>query len=387
MDVKQIRNRYFLYLVLNTFTQSLFFAFGALLIYSKTHSILWVLLYNLVAGITSVIVKSIGFNITVKNRHRWGFAQIMTVGLFLKILSFLAVFLLTNTTPSFYVILLCMGIAGNLGSAIYNTGNTTLALEVIGISEFPGFSAAQINILEILSGLLAIIAGVILNYYGLFNYLFLVGALMLFLSILPLYGIPSPKAPGSNFKSNFKTTPWSMILANFNPDHEIQVTGIPLIIFLASLSIHLSVEVNAAIAAFSIVFAYITGILIDKKNKQMIYVTLFLGIIAWSSYVFVKTPIGFIIPGIVITIVMSILTLYREARMGSYMQKKGDYLNNTFVIEFARSCGSLFATLLMLALYLIFNNLPKDILAMSWIFLLPLAWYGIQQTKANIENY
>lgn len=387
MDVKQIRNRYFLYLVLNTFTQSLFFAFGALLIYSKTHSILWVLLYNLVAGITSVIVKSIGFNVTVKNMRRWGFAPIVTVGLFLKIFSFLVVFLLTNTTPGFYIILLCMGIAGSLGSAIYNTGNTTLALEVIGISQFPGFSAAQINMLEILSGLLAIIAGVILNYYGLFNYLFLIGALMLFLSILPLYGIPNPQAPESNFKSNFKNTPWSMILANFNPDHEIQVTGIPLIIFLASLSLHLSVEVNAAIAAFSIVFAYITGVLIDKKNTQMIYVTLFLGIIAWSSYIFVKTPIGFIIPGIVITIVMSILTLYREARMGSYMQKKGDYLNNTFVIEFARSCGSLFATLLMLTLYLVFNNLPKDVLAMSWIFLLPLAWYGIQQTKANMENY
>jgi len=383
MDVKGIRHRYFLYTILYTFTQSLFFAFGALLIYYKTDSVLWVLLFNIAAGVTSVLAKSIGFEVIVNSMRRWGLAPVMSFGLFLKIFSFLIIFFLTSANPNFYIVLLLMAVAGNLGSAIYNTGNTTLALEVIGISKFPGFSAALLNILEILGSIGAIVAGIILNYYGLFNFLFLAGAFMLLISIFPLYGIPSPETPKIDFKSNFKTVPWSMILANFNPDHETQVTGIPLIILISSLSLHLSVEINALIAVFSIIFAYVTGKLIDKKNTNLIYITLIVAIIAWSSYIFIKTPLGFIVPGIIITLAMNILTLYREAHMGSFMEKNKSYLNNTFIIEFSRSCGSLFTTIVMLSLYLIFNTLPKNILAMSWIYLLPLAWYGLRQTKIS----
>ena len=205
MDVKQIRDRYFLYLVLNTFTQSLLFAFGALLIYSKTHSILWVLLYNMAANVTSTLVKSAGFDITTRSMRRGGFAPLMTLGLFMATSSYMALFFLKNTASGFFFFLLATSVIGSIGRAIYNTGNTTLQLEVIGISKLPGFSAAQIDILQIVSGLLAVIVGVILNYFGLFNYLFLVGAGMLILSLLPLYGLPSPKMHETNFRSNFKT--------------------------------------------------------------------------------------------------------------------------------------------------------------------------------------
>jgi hypothetical protein len=376
MDNQQIRRRYFLYTVLSTFTQSLFFAFGALLIFSKTHSILGVLLYNLAGDITSVSIKSLAFAAISRSMRRVGFIPVMIIALLMNIGAYIAIFSLTGHTPYFYPLLFLAAIIGNIGSATYNVCGTTLMLRVIGSSSAPGFSAAQIDSLKIISGLLAVIVGVILSHYGLFNLAFLAGALMLLGSVIPLSKIPDPPIPEISFRDTIKKIPRRMLWANFNPDHEISVTALPLVILLLSASLKLSINISAVIAAFSIVFVYLAGTMKDRDRTWLVWVALAVGIVSWGAYVFVKTPIGFIVPSVLVALSMGILTLYREARMGPFMNRTKSFLGATFAIEFMRSLGGLAATVLIVLAYLIFRTLPKEFLAISWVFLIPLALYG-----------
>jgi hypothetical protein len=376
MNNRQIRHRYFSYVTLSTFTQNLFFTFGALLIFSKTHTIIGVLVYNLVGDITSVAVKGLGFGMLGRSMRRLGFIPVMIAGLFLNIGAYAAIFSLTNHTPYFYPLLLLAAIIGNIGSATYNVCGTTLMLRVIGSSSAPGLSAAQIDSLKIFSGLLAVGAAVIFNHYGLFNLSFLAGALMLLLSVIPLYRIPAPSLPEISFRETIKKIPRPMLWANFNPDHEISVTALPLVILLLSASLRLSININAIIAVFSIVLAYLAGTLKDRNRTWLVWVALAVGVASWSAYAFVTTPLGFIVPGVLVWISMGILTLYREARMGPFMEQTKNFLGATFAIEFMRSLGGLAATVLIVLAYLIFRTLPKEFLAISWVFLIPLALYG-----------
>jgi len=383
MNDNQIRRRYFLYTILNTFTQNLFFAFGALLIFSVAHSILVVLLYNLVGDITSVSAKSLGFGAIARSMRRWGFIPVMVVGLFMNIGAYVAIFSLTEHATHLYLVLLLTAIVGKIGSAIYNVCGSTLMLRVIGSSNAPGFSAAQIDSLKILSGLLAVVVGVVLSHYGFFNFAFLVGALMLLASIIPLYGIPDPPIPDIPFKENIKKIPRAMLWANFNPDHEIMVTALPLVILLLSASLKLSVNINAVIAVFSIILAYLAGSLKDRNRTWLAWFALAVGITSWGSYIFVKTPLGFVVPSILVGLSMGILTLYRESRMGPFMNQAKSFFEATFAIEFMRSLGGLAATVLILVTYIIFHTIPKEFLAISWLFLIPLAVYGAKKSGSS----
>ena len=172
-----------------------------------------------------------------------------------------------------------------------------------------------------------------------------------------------------------------MLWANFNPDHEIYVTAVPLAILLLSASLKLSININAIIAVFGIMLAYLAGSLKDRDRTWLVWWALAIGIVSWGAYAFVKTPLGFIIPGVLISLCMGILTLYRESRMGPYMNQARSFLGATFAIEFMRSMGGLIATVLILLAYLIFNTLPKEFLAISWLFLIPLALYGVKKSR------
>jgi hypothetical protein len=386
MEIPEIRRRYFLYVILNNFTQSLFFAFGALLIFSKTHSILGVLIFNLAGDLAAVLTKSLGFGTVTRAVRDFKFVPVMIMALLMNVFSYGTIFLLKNNMQYFYFSLIMVAIIGNIGSAIYNVCGNTLMFEVIGNSSVPGFSAAQINILEILSGFLAVLVGIVLSRYGLFNFAFLAGALMLLISVMPLYGIPSPEMPRVSFRENIKTIPRSMLWANFNPDHEIQVSALPLVILLLSASLKLSVNINAVIAGFSIIFTYLAGFFKDRDGAWLVWLSLLVGAASWTAYVFVKTPLGFILPGILISFIMGIMTLYREARMGPFMKAIKSFWGGTFAIEFMRSLGSLAGTIIILSVYLIFKTLPKEFLAMSWIFLIPLAVYGAKRSNLSAGN-
>jgi hypothetical protein len=67
--------------------------------------------------------------------------------------------------------------------------------------------------------------------------------------------------------------------------------------------------------------------------------------------------------------------------MGSFMNQTKSFLGATFVIEFMRSVGGLAATMLLLSVYVIFHTLPKEFLAISWLFLIPLALYGAKKVS------
>ena len=386
MNDLQIRNRYFFYTILQTFTQKLFFAFGALLIYSKTHSIPIVLLYGLSGSSVSLFMKSYGFNIVTYFMRRFGFVATMVFGLMLNTSCYSMIFLLNTEMTLFYLFLFLCGALGSIGSSIYNVCGSTLQLQIIGNSKTPGLSAASIDVMKTASGLLAVMLGIILNNYGLFEYSFLIGALMLLMSTLPLHGIPNPKVPLISFKDNIKKIPKAMLWANFNPDHEIAVTAVPLAILLLSASLKLSANVNASIAIFSIVLAYGSGMLKDRNKIWVVWLMLAIGVISWTSFVFVKTPLSFIVPTVIISIIMNILTLYRESRMGPFMRNTDNYLGATFAIEFMRTLGGLVATALILLVYLSLETLPIKLLAVSWVFLLPLALYGANKYRTALES-
>jgi hypothetical protein len=386
MNSEQIQKRYFLHTILNKFTQNLFFSFGALLIYYKTGSIPLVIVYYLTGNIAAALTKSIGLKTVVRIMRKFGFIPAMTGGLLINMAGLLVIFSLNHSTSYFLLTLLLVTAISHIGIAVYHVGNTTLQLEIIGNSKTPGFSAAKIDIINIAGGLLAVAAGVIFHHYERFDFLFLIGALMMFASTIPLYGIPAPAMPDANFFANIKAIPKRMLLANFNPDHEIQVVGLPLIILLASASLKFSIQATAAIGAFSIILSYINGKLIDRKRSTIVWVALIIGIIFWSSYIFIEVPLWFAIAGIAIALTMNILTLYREAHMGLFMRQTGDFLNATFVVEFARSFGSFFGNAILLLAYLAFGSLHKNILAFSWLFLLPLALYAASSIKLNSES-
>src|SRR3989344_1400173 len=294
----EIRRRYLLHSFFHKFTERLFFAFGALLIFAKTGSLFWTLMFALVGHVGTILLKSGGFPWLIKLFRSMGMVRGMTLGLFLKAGALAAIFYIDPGYAFFYHIILALSVVSNVGNTLYVTGANALMFEVIGVSGTPGRSSAQIAIFHTISGLLAAAMGILLGNQDVFLYSFLVGGAALLVSTLPLWGIATPPIPAVSFRANLKKISLSMFFANVNPDHEISVMGLPLVIFVLSASLQKSIWITAAIAIAGILVAYGAGWLRDHHGSWFSWLALSVGIVAWAAYGFVDTPIGFLIPSI-----------------------------------------------------------------------------------------
>ncbi|HYD91058.1 MAG TPA: hypothetical protein VEA37_06160, partial [Flavobacterium sp.] len=245
MPHDQMRKRYFLHTLLHKFTEQLFFAFGTLLIYSKTGSILNTLLFAVIGNIATLFMKSAGFGPSIKLLKKWGLVECMTFGLIVKVITLVGIFYLSPEHSYFYAILFSLHIVENIGNTLYVIGANTIMFEVIGASKTPGYSSAQVMSLHTLSGLLAAITGIFLNAHDSFLYLFLVGGIILLGSTIPLKGITTPELPHLSFRENLKTISLPMFLANINPNHQFKIIGLPLLILALSASLDVSIWITA----------------------------------------------------------------------------------------------------------------------------------------------
>src|SRR3989344_4082855 len=217
MTLAEIRKRYLLHTLLHKFTEQLFFAFGALLIFTKTESILGAIMFAVIGNTTTTLAKSLGFGSTINLFRRIGLTRTMSIGLMMKVLALCGIFYLEPGTSWFYAALFSLQIFESAGNTLYVVGANTIMFGVIGSSRAPGLSSAQISALHTLSGLLAAGAGILLSGFDSFLYSFLLGGVVLLGSVFPLSGLPTPKIPAISFFRNLKRISASMFLANVNP--------------------------------------------------------------------------------------------------------------------------------------------------------------------------
>lgn len=375
MPNDQIRIRYLLHTLLHKFTEQLFFAFGALLIYAKTGSILGTLLFVVVGHATTLLMKSIGFRPSVALFRKWGLVPSMTLGLVLKVITLISIFYLSPDSIYFYAILFSLHIVENIGNTLYVIGANTIMLSVIGASKTPGYSSAQITSLHTLSGLLAAVTGIFLNSHDSFLYLFIVGSAILLGSTIPLSGIPTPELPRLSFWKNLKTISLPMFLANIEPSHSFKVVGLPLIILSISASLDISIWITGGIAVLSIIAAYIAGWVKDHHGVWIIWLSLCVGVLSWVMYGFIHSPLAFLFVSTFHVLSTEIINVSREARMGTEL--RNNVLGGTMAFEFARALGILAGSGILLIVYLLFGNLPQLILIIGGLPLIPKAIYAV----------
>src|SRR3989344_2676047 len=379
MTNEQIRKRYLLHALLHKFTEQLFFAFGALLVYAKTGSVLNTLLFVVIGNISSLLMKSLGFNPSIKLFKEWGLILSMTLGLVLKVVALVGIFYLAPGYHYFYLLLFSLHVIENIGNTLYVIGASAVMVEVIGTSVMPGRSSAQIKMLHTVSGLMAALVGIFMSAHGSFLYLFLIGGIVLLGSTIPLVGIPTPKLPLFSFRKNLQTISPAMFFANVNPDHQFKVTGLPLIILAISASLDISIWVSAGVAVVSIITAYVAGWVKDHHGTWLICVALGIGIASWVAYGFVSSPIAFLLVSILVGLATEVLGVSREAQMG--IDLRGNVLGGTMAFEFARSIGIVIGSSILLIAYLVAGNLPQLMLVMGGLFLIPKALYAVGSAK------
>lgn len=374
MTESQIRARYLAHAALHKFSEQLFFAFSALLIYAKTGSLLGTLLFFLVGNVASLLMKSIGFGPSVALFRRWGLMPSMTFGLVLKVLTLAGIFYLPPGYEYFYLVLFLMHAMENAGNVLYVTGANAIMLEVIGASDHPSRSSAQVITFHIASGLLAVLAGVWFNAQGSFLHLLLLGGLALLGSTIPLRGMPMPDLPRLSFGKNLRTVSLSLFLANINPNYQIRALGLPLVVLTVLESFDTSVGVIAGVALVSMAAAYAAGRIEDRGGAWLIWSSLALGIVAWVAYGFVRSPLGFLVASVLASLATEAITIGREARMSSELRH--ELLGGTMAFEFARSIGMLLGTIILVGAYLFVGHLPQVLLAIGGLFLIPKAFYA-----------
>lgn len=375
MTDSQIRKRYLFHTLFHKFTEELFFAFGALLIYAKTGSILGTLLFAVIGHVGTLLIKSAGFASAITLFRKWGLVSSMTFGLLLKVIALGGIFYLSPESAYFYPILFSLHILENAGNTLYVFGASAIMLEVIGAAKAPGHSSAQIKALHIFSGLLAALTGVWLNSQGSFLSSFLIGGAVLLGSTIPLRGLPTPQLPQLSFRQNLRSISLPLFLANMNPNHQMKVIGLPLIILSLSASLDTSIMITAGVAIAGIMASYIAGWVRDHHGSWMVWLALVAGILGWGAYGFVNTAQGFLLASIVVGLATEVIGVGREARMA--IDLKGNLLGGTMAFEFARTLGTFIGSSILLIAYVATGSLPQALLAIGGLFLIPKAIYAV----------
>ena len=120
----------------------------------------------------------------------------------------------------------------------------------------------------------------------------------------------------------------------------------------------------------------------DLKDNRVLWLGIILALISLSAYGFIKTPLEFIIFGILIGLSENIIDTAREAGLGREVSNSSQPIEATVAVEFARSLGGVIAYIVLILTYLVFHSIWQPVMVLGALFIIPKAAYALKNIKA-----
>lgn len=373
---------YLLHAFLQNFTETGFFIFGSLLIYSKTRSLLLLLLFGMVKKSTDLLLKSLLVKQFLKFVQATSAIFVMKLSLFLWGVSLISLFLLDVHGGFSLVMLFVIAALYAVSNSSYWILSNAFMFEYVGGSALPGRYSSYLFMTITLSSLLAGLSGLLLNLNDNFVILFVLMGGMLLLSMFPLHYLKPLPVKVVSFKECLKKISPAAFWANVNPEHDLITTAVPLTILFIFGSLSKSATISALATLITIIFVYLVGRNKDSNSNRLVW----MGVIALVStlvlYGFIKTPAQFLILGVIWGISKTVVNTSREARLGREVFNSSEPIQATVVVEFARSFGGFISHSVLILTLAFAGSLWQPILMLGAVFVLPQVLYALK----NIDS-
>jgi MFS family permease len=371
-------------------TLGLYFAFGSLLVYNKTHSIILTLIYNLVNYLGLVLLNSVLLPVTLKAVNFFGPKRCMAAGLVVLSLSYLMLFQIQASATYFAFILLLIALLNSLGSNLYYILSNTTYYLVIGNSDRPGMLSALLSTNSTVAGIIAAIVGLLFNQWQIVGYIFLAQGLLLIIGVaaLMLMDLPQPVYE-IKFPHYLKKLSLYEHLAAMELNHELATTAVPLIVLLKFNSLDKSFLVNSLVLLGTIVAVNLAGYLKDKNNNMFLYIASGIGVVGWIMYLFADTPGSFIILGILVGVSYKAIGTAFDGRLGRKFSNSGAGLEMQLSFNFSQILGRVFIIIGLLLTYLISGSIDTLFLITGSLLIIPkiiFAFKNIDQRDSLIVS-
>ena len=377
-----IKKNLFLFFSLRFFTSlslGLYFVFGSLLIYDKSHSITVTLLFNLVNYAGLILLDSICLPITQKIINVLGPKKCMTAGLLVLSFSYIFLFAISPLTSHFIFWLLAIALLNSIGSNFYWLFSNTTYYLLIGNSLRPASFSALLSTNSTLAGIAAVIIGLLFNYQKNIDGIFLSQGVILAAAIISLLLMNLPRPVYKiKFPDYLKKLSFFEHLAAMELNHELATTALPLVILLSFQSISKSFVINGIVAAGTIFIINIAGYLKDKNSNALIYVSSIISMVGWLLYAFIHTAASFIVIGILVGFGYQIVSTIFDGRLGRQFSNSGRGLEMQLSFNFSQILGRIIIILMLLFIYLLTHNISQMILISGAVFLLPKIIYDLR---------
>jgi hypothetical protein len=371
---------YLLHSFLQNFTQYAFFIFGSLLIYEKTQSIGLTLVYYLLGGIASVLVKSVFVKSYLRVVKKIGVVRTIAQTMVIGAISVAGLYFV-NIQGHGLILLMILGVIYSIANSCYWILSSTLYFNYSGISETPGKMTSYNFIATILASVTVSIVALVLHFDNNFLLLFIMMGLFLLASIIPLKFLTPPMVDPVSFKECSAQLSTAGFWSNINPEHTITTNGIPLIILGLFGSLSKSIDISIIVAIFTILLVYGAGKNKDRNSNRMLWPAIIIVSITAIIYGFIKTPIAFIYIGIIYNLAYSIIDAGRDTGLSREVSNSQNPLQTTVAIEFARSVGGLIGNVVLIGTYLIFHTVWQPVLILAVLFTIPRAFYALKNIR------
>jgi len=357
----------------------LFTTFGILLFYTLTNSILAALLFFVIHYFSLVVVRSMGVSYFLRMVNAFGLKKIMLAGLGLSTLALGMLFYVQAGTLGLYIWLILIAVLKGVGETMYWTPSNTILFSFVGNTDQPGHYSAYGDMVRMLAGTLAALLGLGLHVQHLnFLTLFLIAAVLLMGSMIPLWKMEMPKTVRAvPFRQCLQELSPLAFLANIDVVSVLLTIGLPLIILFKFTSFSESVWVSAATAVALILSSYVSAIFTDKKNTSLVIFSFALLLLTWSFYSVAASALQIILLGISFGIFHQIISTRLEARLSREVVNAHAPIEATVSIEFARGLGLFIGASILLIAYLFTKSMPQSILLLGILFLIPKGLYAL----------
>lgn len=376
---------YLLHAVLLGFTEMSFYIFGSLLFYLKTGSVINTLFFGLTLKAVALVIKSVLVKPFLKMVKSLGVIQVMVVSIFIWGAAAISLFLIKVTGLDSLFLFFMAGAVYAAAHSCYWMLSNAFGFKFIGQSKIPGQYSSYWQIATILAGASASLAGLFLHLdHNFLLLLFLMGC-MLVASAIPLKYVMAPEVKVVSFNDCARVISVHGFWANINPEHDMTTVAVPLIILFTFGSLSKSIWISVTVALITMLFAYLVGHAKDRRSNKLPAlggITLALGMVAYG---FIKSPLAFVVVGVLVGVGTSMVDTAREACAGRELTNNQDAIAGTIAIEFARSFGGFVGELTLIVSYIIVGSLWQPILILGAFSVLPKVFYAIKNIQAAKE--
>lgn len=369
--------RYLLHELLRHLGLFIFYAFGALLFYEITGSIAAAFILGLVYFGSSVISLFLFIPLFLKIKDVIGVVGVMGIGLGIVAAVNAAFFMVSDIGPVSLAVLIGLLIISSFGSGMYWVFSNIIKLKNVGNSSKPASYSSYLVIARIIAAVIASFVGIVLSFQDHFSILFVISSVLLFISLVPLFGMTDINHKETfRLRRVFRKVPLLTLAANFRIIPEMTNYGIPLFFLLTFMSLPKSVFVTGVSLMVAAALSYLVGRYKDHGNNALIIISFFLAVVGFLAFTQATSIVTFIIIVSILGVSKKALRVGSSARLGREIVARDNALEFMFGLEIMRNLGSVVALALMLALFLIFNDLPQWMFALGVIFIIPEALYS-----------